>query len=36
MERYPFIEIDYFGSNQEERTIKTLVPYRVRKIMAYT
>jgi len=33
-ERYPFIEIEYFGSNQEDRTIKTLVSYRAGKVVA--
>ena len=33
-ERYPFIAIDFSGSSQEERTIKTLVAYKGGRIVA--
>lgn len=32
-ERYPFIEIDFFGANQEERSIKTLVAYKSGRVL---
>jgi ABC-type Fe3+ transport system substrate-binding protein len=33
-ERYPFVEIEYFGSNQEDRSIKTLAAYRSGKVLS--
>ncbi len=33
-ERYPFIDIDYYGSNRQGRTIKTLVAYKAGKVLA--
>jgi len=33
-ERYPFLEVDYFGGNQADRSVKTLVAYRVGRILS--
>jgi len=33
-ERYPFIDIEYFGANRQSRTIKTLVAYRSGRFLA--
>ena len=33
-ERYPFIEPDYFGSNRQGRTIKTLMAYKTGRYLA--
>ncbi len=32
-ERYPFIDIDYFGANRQSRTIKTLMAYKNGRIL---
>ncbi len=33
-ERYPFIDVDYFGSNRQGRTIKTLMAYKSGRVLA--
>ena len=33
-ERYPFVEIDYFGSNRQGRTIRTLMAYKTGRVLA--
>jgi len=33
-ERYPFLEVDYFGGNQADRSVKTLVAYRAGRILS--
>lgn len=33
-ERYPFIEIEFSGTNQEDRSVKTLVAYKSGRILA--
>ena len=33
-ERYPFIDIDYYGANRQGRTIKTLMAYKAGRIVA--
>jgi len=33
-ERYPFIKVDFFGTNQQGRTIKTLVAYKRGRVVS--
>lgn len=32
-ERYPFIEVEFSGTNQENRSVKTLMAYRARRVL---
>jgi len=33
-ERYPFIEVEFYGSNQEDRSVKTLIAYKSGRVLS--